>query len=488
MKNPVPFGRYLLEKRLAVGGMAEIFLAKLPGAAGFEKTLAIKRILPAWTQNPDFIRMLIDEAKIAVRLSHPNIVQVYELGLEDESYYIAMEYIDGLDLKKLLSTLHDLGQKLPLGLAVLIISEILRGLSHAHHKKDEEGHDLNIVHRDISPQNILITRDGHVKIADFGIARAASQRQETQTGTFKGKLAYMSPEQALQRSVDSRSDLFSVGLLFYEILTGQSLFRRHSDLETLDAVRACVIPPLAIDGPPDLEALLLQATAKTPDARYQRADQFLKALEDLSQAHSLHATAESLASFIKEIRTKSQTFDVSPDFTQAESHAHKGETKILVSQVAAVRRSKANLVLKGVSLLVLLLVLGWVGLDWFRTEEPIIKESVTQEPVPRESPIQKSAIQESLTLESPTQKSEAVLPRGLVSVQALPWGLVYLDGKSLGETPIANHSMTAGEHDLMVRYPPTNRKLTKKIALSPTSPVRCAVDFRKAQVLLDCRP
>ena len=237
MTYPQRFGRYLLLDRVAVGGMAEIFLAKLEGLAGFEKLLAIKRILPHWSTNHDFITMLIDEAKIVVQLVHPNIVSVYELGKEEQSYYIAMEYVEGVDLRRLFEACQSPSPRLPLPLAVQIIVEVLRGLAYAHRREGSSGERLEIVHRDISPQNILLSYDGQVKITDFGIARAANRSTETATGTLKGKYAYMSPEQACQEPVDARSDLFSVGVLLYELFCGVRLFARATDLGTLEAVR-----------------------------------------------------------------------------------------------------------------------------------------------------------------------------------------------------------------------------------------------------------
>src|SRR4030095_2829840 len=206
---PTSFGRYLLLERLAVGGTAEIFKAKLIGGEGFEKTVAIKRILPHWSSNPNFIAMLIDEAKLMVRLNHERIVQVVELGKEGDSYYIAMEWVQGTDLRRLTDQAGNLVKPLTPEESTFLIAEVLRGLDAIHKQKDENKRNLAIVHRDISPQNILISNEGVVKIADFGIAHAASRSYETATGVLKGKFTYMSPEQARGAAIDARTDVFA---------------------------------------------------------------------------------------------------------------------------------------------------------------------------------------------------------------------------------------------------------------------------------------
>jgi serine/threonine protein kinase len=242
VRQPVKFGKYLLLERIAVGGMAEVFVAKAFGVEGFERLLAIKKILPTMGEDAEFISMFVDEARIAVQLSHANIVQVLELGKHDESLYIAMEYISGRDLRQLLERFRKLQQPMPIAQACLTVAEVCEALDYAHRKKDARGHALGIVHRDVSPQNVLISFDGEVKLIDFGIAKAESRLQKTQAGILKGKFSYMSPEQVMGLPVDGRSDIFAAGILLWELVCGEKLFTGDSDFAVLEKVRNGIVP------------------------------------------------------------------------------------------------------------------------------------------------------------------------------------------------------------------------------------------------------
>lgn len=278
----VEYGNYYLIEKIATGGMAEIFRAKRRGLEGFEKLVAVKRILPHFSSNDEFISMFIQEAKVAALLTHTNIVQIYDLGKVEDSFYIAMEYVSGRDLRTILKRLRERVFSFNIEQIVYIISKVCAGLDYAHRKKDLKGVELNLVHRDVSPQNILLSYDGDVKIVDFGIAKAASQSSETRAGVLKGKIAYMSPEQAWGRVLDRRSDIFSAGILLYELLTGDRLFKGDSDLNTLEMVRACRIAPpthLNQDIPRELETVVLRSLAEDPNLRYQRAGDMQADLE-----------------------------------------------------------------------------------------------------------------------------------------------------------------------------------------------------------------
>ena len=218
------FGQYILLDKVGSGGMAELFKAKKVGIEGFERVLAIKRILPHLSSDEEFIDMFIAEAKLVALLSHKNITQVYDFGKIGQNYFIAMEYIRGKDLRGLLKRCNEKNIKFPITLAVFIAKEVASGLSYAHRQKDSMEKSLNIIHRDVSPQNILISYDGDVKVVDFGIAKAGSQSRTT-TGVLKGKLSYMSPEQAWGKTIDHRSDIFAIGIVLYEMLTGERLLR-----------------------------------------------------------------------------------------------------------------------------------------------------------------------------------------------------------------------------------------------------------------------
>ncbi len=235
---PEQFGRYQLQQRLGRGGMAEVFRATVDGPGGFSRAVAIKRILPQYSQDEWFMRMIADEARIVSRLAHPNIVQILETGEVDGTWYIAFELVDGTDLFQLLQRIYARGQALPPAFACYIVAEIAAALDHAHSRRDEQGQPLGIVHRDVSPQNVLLSWLGEVKLGDFGIARATQRTSDTQAGTIKGKVYYMSPEQARGETVDHRSDLFSAGILLYETLCTQPLYDDDDALHLLETVAA----------------------------------------------------------------------------------------------------------------------------------------------------------------------------------------------------------------------------------------------------------
>ena len=244
VQKPQPFGKYYLLERINVGGMAEVFKAKAFGVEGFERLVAVKRILPSVAQDEEFIRMFIDEAKIAVQLNHANIAQIFDLGMADGAYYIALEYVPGKDLRTLFENARKTRRPLTVAQACYSIIKICEGLDYAHNKRDGHGRELHIVHRDVSPQNVLISEEGEVKVIDFGIAKAAGRASRTKAGILKGKFGYMSPEQVRGLPLDRRSDIFSLGIILYEILTMERLFVGESDFATLEKVRNVeILPP-----------------------------------------------------------------------------------------------------------------------------------------------------------------------------------------------------------------------------------------------------
>ncbi|MCP3101373.1 protein kinase [Myxococcus sp. K15C18031901] len=299
------YGRYQLLKRLAMGGMAQLYLARQQGPEGFEKLVVVKRILPHLAENDDFVKMFLDEARIAARLNHANVVQIFDLGAQDDSFFIAMEYIHGEDMRRVWKQSEAMGQPVPVPLACRVLIESCAGLDYAHKRTDPvSGRPLGIVHRDVSPQNILVTFEGGVKVVDFGIAKAADQATVTRSGVLKGKYSYMSPEQAAGQRVDCRSDIFALGVVLYELLTGTRLFKRGSDIQTLAAVAECkVIPPSQANPrvPVDLDPIVLKALAKDPAERYQEAVHLQLALEDWLSANRLPSSTAHVAAYMKEI-------------------------------------------------------------------------------------------------------------------------------------------------------------------------------------------
>jgi len=276
------YGRYVLLERVAVGGMAEVFRAKREGVEGFEKVVAVKRILPHLSSNKDFVDMFIEEAKMVASLSHPNIAHIFDLGKIDDSYYIAMEFIEGRDLGTILTRARNRGTLLGVDLAALIAAKVGAALEYAHRHRDVAGNELRIVHRDVSPQNILVSTEGEVKLVDFGIARAATKASHTDSGSLRGKLLYMSPEQAWGKSLDNRSDIFSLGGVFFEALTGHPLFSGNSEMSILERVRdARFLTPSSLNPavPIELEAIVTRALQRDPEARYQNAAEMLTDLD-----------------------------------------------------------------------------------------------------------------------------------------------------------------------------------------------------------------
>ncbi len=297
-------GKYEIIKRLATGGMAEIFLARVSGLPGFQKMVVIKRILPQLATKTDFVEMFLDEARIAATLQHPNVVQMYDVGVVEGNYFIAMEYLHGEDVRSISKAVQHKEQRLPIEHALNIVIGLASGLHYAHEKVGFDGKPLEIVHRDVTPQNVIVTYDGAVKLLDFGIAKASNRYGETRFGTLKGKVPYMSPEQGRGEALDRRSDIFSLGIMLYELTLGRRLFQGKSDFEVLkQIVEGSVAPPTEYEPqyPPELEAIVMRALAKEKEARYQTARDMQVDLEALVRADRLHVSPIALTSYMAEL-------------------------------------------------------------------------------------------------------------------------------------------------------------------------------------------
>lgn len=329
------FGRYRLLERLGQGGMAEVFKAKSCGVEGFEKVVVIKRILPELATSREFVDMFIHEAKLAVRLSHANVVQVFDLGLSPgegaagdggsaagdagspaaDAYYMAMEYVSGFDLGTILARCRKQRTPVPFEMAIYVASEVAKGLDHAHRRRDEQNRPLHIVHLDVSPQNVLCSLEGEVKVTDFGIAKAqgvfeSQSLEDTRVRHLRGKYGYMSPEHAGGQDVDARSDLFSLGTVLYEMIAGVNPFTAPTSFETLRRVLACEYPPVTLlrpDAPADLVALLETAMAPDPANRFADAGRMYEALVSLLYAQGRRFSARHLADFLAPFRTPDDT-------------------------------------------------------------------------------------------------------------------------------------------------------------------------------------
>jgi len=301
--KPQRFGKYLLMESIATGGVAQLFLGKITGLQGFEKLVAIKMILPHLSGEKDLVKAFIDEAKVAALLNHQNIAQIYDFGLMENSYFIAMEYLFGKDLRHIFQKAKEKEAPLSLGHALYITARVCSGLGYAHKLTDLQGKPLNLIHRDISPQNILITYGGEVKIVDFGIAKAAGQSSTTQHGSIKGKVAYMSPEQASGEKIDQRSDIFSTGILLYEMLTQRRMFTGDT-MEILDKVRKRDFEPaerVVENLPPLIYNILERALAKDVNQRYQSCGEMQGAVEECMFDLSIRPDAQALGEYMKNL-------------------------------------------------------------------------------------------------------------------------------------------------------------------------------------------
>ncbi len=302
---------YHLVRKVATGGMGSVYEADQLGSEGFTKRVAIKTILPKYTDNRDFVDMFIGEAKLVAGLVHQNIVQIYQLGKFQDGYFIAMEYINGVNLEQFMDRHLELGRRIPVDIATFIVSRICRGLEYAHGRTDEDGNQLGIVHRDVSPKNIMITSEGEAKLADWGIAKARRFLEQKEGDVLMGKVEYMSPEQASYEETDGRSDLFSLGTVFLELLTGINVFMCDDVFDTIDKVKECKVPDVKSmrkDVPDELCDIVYLALQRRRAKRYQTAGDMGYALEYFMYRDGYGPTIVKLAKYMAEIFPDSQIY------------------------------------------------------------------------------------------------------------------------------------------------------------------------------------
>ncbi|MBI5489323.1 MAG: serine/threonine protein kinase [Deltaproteobacteria bacterium] len=295
-------------RKLDAGGMAEVYHAEQESIEGFRKTVAVKKVLPHLVQNEKFLRMFLDEARLSLRMSHANVVQVFNVAKAGGSYYVIMEFVDGTNLKGITEFMRSRRTLIPIEQAVFVMVETCKGLQYAHTLTDRSGRALGIVHRDVSPPNILLSKQGEVKLVDFGLAKAADQLEHTDPGVVKGKFSYLSPEAVEGQTVDCRADIFAAGILLYEMLSGRRLFQGKTDYETVQQVRVAEIPPLSRINPAvprDLERIVLRALAKDLRQRYQSAQEFGDDLYQFLFSHGLKVTAFDIAGMVKTVMNES---------------------------------------------------------------------------------------------------------------------------------------------------------------------------------------
>ncbi len=295
---------YVILAKLATGGMAELFLARNASGAGIERYVVLKRVLGHRANDASFVQMFLDEARLAAQLQHPNIAQVYDTGVIGDSYFFTMEFVHGETVRQILHRGYERELELPLGCVLTIAAHTAAGLHHAHERRGLDGEPLGIVHRDVSPSNLMVTYEGHVKVVDFGVAKATVRSSETESGTVKGKISYMSPEQCRGRVLDRRSDLFALGIVMWEMLAGDRLFKRTTDYENMEAIvkeQAPSLLPRRPALPAAVDAIVQKLLSKDPAARYQTADELVEAIEFAASAANVQLSTASLGRFMREL-------------------------------------------------------------------------------------------------------------------------------------------------------------------------------------------
>jgi serine/threonine protein kinase len=461
-------GRYQLLAHLASGGMAEIYLARQTGIGGFEKLVVVKKILPNLAREKVFVEMFLDEAVIAAQLNHPNVVQIYDLGQSGDDYYIAMEFLEGESLGHLTSEGARVRKPLPPGMAAGIISQVCEGLAYAHAFEDETGKPLGIVHRDISPHNIIVLFTGVVKVVDFGIAKAASKMHQTKVGTLKGKLAYMSPEQCMGSQVDARSDLFSLGVVLWELLTHRRLFKRDVEPAMIRAIMDEPIPKVNEvhkDAPAALAAVADKALCKKPQDRYKSAAEMKAEIQAYLRQESLEAGPEQISAYAHEVlgkqaRTKKRLLEeirkkgakgvsvgaLKPksDSMPSQSGGDAGDLADAATRIKDERDAPASSpwLLRIAAFFLVGLAVG-AAILWFSSGSP--------PPEPTEEPV---AVPAPPPPEIPVEPAKVKPPAtALLSVRSTPSGCsIELDGKALeGTTPLVDHPVAPDtEHQVAV--------------------------------------
>jgi len=301
--------RYRVIRKIDSGGMAEVFQGVAEGIEGFKKKVAIKRVLPHLAENKKFLAMFLDEARLSLRMNHANVVHVFDIGQAGGTYFIVMEFVDGTNLKRLMQWMRESGTRISLPMAIHIAMEICRGLAYAHELTDADGKNLGIVHRDVSPPNILLSRQGEVKIVDFGLAKATSQLEHTDPGVVKGKFAYLAPEAAWGRDLDHRADIFACGIMLYELLAGKRLFLGETDVKTVELVRRAEVPPLgelAGEQRPVLEDIVHKALAYDVADRYQSCSEMSEDLANFLFSQRLKVTGFDLRKFVEKFMVEDE--------------------------------------------------------------------------------------------------------------------------------------------------------------------------------------
>ncbi|MHB8420156.1 MAG: protein kinase domain-containing protein [Myxococcales bacterium] len=494
-ENP---GKYRLIRRLGQGGMAEVFLASQQGLAGFEKTVVVKRILPHLAADAELRVMFMDEARLLARLSHPNVVQVLDFGEMDGTLFIAMEHLAGEDLTGIVRASRAKGEAVPSQVAGTIFAGACEALQYVHTLTDEAGQPLNVVHRDISPSNVFVTYQGAVKLLDFGIAKAEGKIVETKTGKLKGKYAYMSPEHVRGERIDGRSDLFALGAVFYETMTGERLFKRDSELGMVKAILDEPIPRVSqrrAEIAPQLDAIIAKSLARNREEPFQSATEMREALDQFLAVRPHAPAAVLLKGYLSSLfgeehvreRVRPQGTGSHPslpglalmDRDAALAAGPAGDATPPSAELEAAFRPPRRWIAAVSSVAVVLLGLGLWAFRPAPEPAPAAPPAVPALPLPAPHPALALPV---LPEASPAPAEVATPPPsaadpprrkaraggfGLLSVNCIPWCRIYVDGQDTGKnSPATAIRLKSGAHKLRVVNPPTGRAQEKAIRIA----------------------
>ncbi len=508
-------GKYTLVRKLATGGMAEVFLANIDGPGGFQKQVVVKRILPHFAQDESFVAMFLGEATLAAQLNHSNLVQIFDFGHTDGQYFLAMEYIDGPNLRSLAKVSREHSGPMPIAIAAKLVSHAAEGLHHAHELKDKQGHPMGLVHRDVSPDNVLLSRSGAVKVVDFGIAKATTAPSVTRSGVIKGKLAYMPPEQLQRQPVDRRADVYSLGMVLYELLSGEMPFDASSEVSIIQAVMGerpfFPLPQRRPEVPATLSDIVNRCLEKDPSARFETAKALQVELErflSVNPVSSLDLAALVEVSFPQQaqplplttLKPTGATFEKTHQRTSdAEIKVETGASKVSSANTEAFATAEAVAASGATSKRPLILLLGLlfvllasgVGvLLWPKAPTtplllppaPVVGGSVATAQATKQSVDEPALVQPILDAGSVPEVSldaglveshresvgpTAKPPTGKLSFRIRPFATVFVDGKFLGETPLSTQNLTLGRHKLRVVNETLHKDLAVEVVVKP---------------------
>lgn len=455
-------GRYALVKRIGRGGMADVWVGKVYGASGFEKIVAVKLLTPDQVDREEFQRAITDEARLQVSLKHPNIVDVYDLNFEAENPYLVMEYVEGIELRKLLQILNRKKIKPSLAVMAYMIMEVSKALSHAHERRHQQtGEPLHIVHRDISPSNILVSVHGDVKLSDFGIAKSSIQSGKTEAGQIKGKFRYMSPEQATGGAVDYRSDIFSLGLVFYEGLFGVPAYEGDTDMKVLERARTADVNFSSIVDP-EIQKIFSKLLAVKKEDRYGNLAMFRKELTDLLMKRGENCDRDRLGHYLEELRLP-ELQELTVARQEAERWNPLPDSRMIdqtgrfsVIGTAAYQPSKRRFWVIG-GIIIFLMVVGGVVLGLFRRS--VVPPASVSSERPTQSPVQRP-VENVLSPPAPAKKIQDLQ----VVFNAAPYAVVSIPGQFSGlETPTAVQKLPPGKYEVNFLHPASGQQVSARL-------------------------